>query len=497
MSKRYFLLSVFFLCVCNLQSQNIIADKDSLTKRFISLIESYDETAVFIDTSAYSNNYPEALDINMRYAAAKGFCREIVRLYVKGADVNSINADQATPLHLASDAGHLCAAEVLLLLGAKRQEKDFYGRTPLMLAAETDNVDIADLLIRYGASPDADNFDGITPLHRAVMNNSFYMADMLIYHQADVNKTDREGNTPLSLAVWNGNFEIADILLGAGADPDIADKKGFTPFMIAAQMGDTTMISLLLKANPDIYRINSYGYDALCLAIKYGHADAVNYLLETGNLWFEKKPDRADLRLLTDKYGTSKMNIPHKLPGSNRGSFGSSLQPSLFAGGSVTNHMAFFTGGAALRSQSLKGGLFAAYSFNPLGSKVLVSQPDVYYQYRIKVSTFEAGLFKEIVSLKSFKHGNITPYISLSGTYRMYSEYRGTDIKPVDSFCLVPSAGTRLDFKWWSVGTEVSYMKTPFYKMYPLWLDLRLSFNLLSDQSTAPGKRVNIYNRYE
>ena len=90
-----------------------------------------------------------------------------------GADPNapgqrSRQRHQGSPLHLAAQ---LCpsAGPARLLLEAKAQVDilDAEGRTPLHLAAQRGTADIVEALVASGAEADARDGDGYTPLHMA------------------------------------------------------------------------------------------------------------------------------------------------------------------------------------------------------------------------------------------------------------------------------------------------------------------------------------------
>jgi len=496
MRKRVLLLYIFCLCVSSVLGQNRWSATDSLNSRIASILQKYNESAVIIDTSSYSNEYPEALNNNLQVASFRGYCGEILRLLAKGAEINSSNDESATSLHYAAQTGRLNVAEILLLCGSLTESADVYGKTPLLIAVDEGNIEMADLLIRYGASFDTTNSRGIAPVHTAVINNDFYMTDMLIYYKANLNIKDKEGNTPLMLSVWQTNYEITDFFLQSGADPDISDNKGYTPFMLAAQNGDTLMLSLLYNANADIYKVNSYGTDALDIAMNGKKTEATNYLLSLGNLWPGTRDAKSDQTAKSENGETksTKTIKDRKQISYDHISFN---QASLSMGGTVTNHLALLTGEVSLRDPNLKGGIFASYTFNPVSSKVLVETSDLYYQYRLKVKTIEAGVFKEFATWNNIRSATFTAYGSLSGAYKNYSEYNGTSIGPDNKFCVIPSLGLQYGRKRISAISEISYIKTPFYKMAPVWLSLKLSVNILSEQKVSSGKKINLYGSHE
>ena len=60
-----------------------------------------------------------------------------------------------SPLHFASQHGHLSTAEVLLRAGISRDARTKVDRTPLHVAAQEGHLEIVNLLVRNGADIDA------------------------------------------------------------------------------------------------------------------------------------------------------------------------------------------------------------------------------------------------------------------------------------------------------------------------------------------------------
>ena len=63
-------------------------------------------------------------------------------LIANGADVNATDKYNQTPLHLASEKGHLEMAQLLIANGAEVNATDFEGVTPLHWASLTENQEI-------------------------------------------------------------------------------------------------------------------------------------------------------------------------------------------------------------------------------------------------------------------------------------------------------------------------------------------------------------------
>ncbi|MCA1741177.1 MAG: ankyrin repeat domain-containing protein [Bacteroidales bacterium] len=470
---------------------------DSIDQRIRTILEVYNEQVLFVDTSDYLTNESYADDINLQLAASKGACNEILRLYVKGADVNNFVGKTATPLHYAVSSGEKKAVEILLLLGAQTDKHDMYGNTPLTSAVRAQDLEMAELLIRYGALPDAADRSRSTPLHHSSALGYFYITDMLLYYDARTELHDVEGNTPLMTGVGFGYYEIADILLQSGADPNTPDKRGFTPLMTAAQNGDTLMMRLLLNAGANLYAINHEGIDALGCAVLYGHKEAAEFLLDAGNRWNYNGRENSDPVNLARNYGRSEL-LQMMTERGMEGKKEFALEEfSVSAGGMFTNHYPMAFASISLTEPGLKGGITFGAAFSPASQRMLTEgDNDIIYQYKVKSSVIYAGVFREFL-LNNPAMGYRWSFVpSIMAGYRFYSLYEGTNTRPDDKFCIIPSAEITWSMRRFTLGSGLTYLNTPFYKVSPLWITIKASYTLTRDSRSITGKKIRLY-RYE
>ncbi len=118
---------------------------------------------------------------------------ELVKFLInKGADVNSVDKEKKTALHVASQLGH---PEIVQLLLAKK------------------------------ANPNAIDTLRKTPLHNATAN----CISLLVQAGAKINSQDKNGWTPLHWAVYWADVDRVRELLKAGANPKIKNKRNVTP----------------------------------------------------------------------------------------------------------------------------------------------------------------------------------------------------------------------------------------------------------------------------
>ena len=121
--------------------------------------------------------------VDIDQAAKDGNIVFVRRGLSKGADVNAVNSDGFTVLHLAVANNHKNIVELLVAKGAdiNANTRD-NGFTPLHLAAGFGHKEIAQLLIAAGADLNVKNKVGYTPLDWAISNDHTETIDLLRKH---------------------------------------------------------------------------------------------------------------------------------------------------------------------------------------------------------------------------------------------------------------------------------------------------------------------------
>ena len=224
-----------------------------------------------------------------------------------GADVNAVDDDGATPLHLAlvRTWGDSANAIALLARGADANARNREGETPLHLATIRSDTTVVAALVQAGANVNARNERGETPLHLAWWRDQPPVVDKLLALGADADAEDNRGqvagpvcnwsdirfrmeqatvesvrscieagtplelragpsgSTPLhrTLSLFSSGeaIEVASLLLEAGADANTRNERGSTPLHSAASSGDTPMVSVLLEAGADVNARTPHG----------------------------------------------------------------------------------------------------------------------------------------------------------------------------------------------------------------------------------------------
>nr|XP_016934783.1 85/88 kDa calcium-independent phospholipase A2 isoform X1 [Drosophila suzukii] len=203
----------------------------------------------------------EHLDINsnsvFHYAAST--TKEIINLVTDKSTVNlnHLNADGYTPLHVACLADKPENVKALLLAGAnvninasnitklhktsapttvttflrtnvsKLYTQDMkYGGTPLHWCSSRETLHA---LIMEGCDVNLTNFEGRTALHVMVARNRFECVVTLLAHDADIDVLDKEGNSPLHIAIEKKLVPIVQCLVVFGCDINLKNKDGKSP----------------------------------------------------------------------------------------------------------------------------------------------------------------------------------------------------------------------------------------------------------------------------
>lgn len=203
-------------------------------------------------------------------------------LIKKGADPNSRNGLEFTPLCIAAASHQDDVMKALLHAGAEPDTKTTYG-SPLTFAAATANFDGANILLDRGADPNTARSDGLTVLMMACNTGEPRLIGELLKRKADVNATDDNGTTALLLAARHGNDMAGKLLLDAGAPVDTADDDQQTALMAAAANGQAGFVQMLLQKGANVNSHDAKGRTSLILAAEYGDYPAVvKALLKAG-----------------------------------------------------------------------------------------------------------------------------------------------------------------------------------------------------------------------
>ncbi|KAL6214786.1 hypothetical protein ACLB2K_014218 [Fragaria x ananassa] len=189
-------------------------------------------------------NFPE-LDVNwvdsdgrtpIHVAAANGHVEMLKFLVSAGGDGEVWDRKGWTPLHCAAEKGHLESTKFLLVCSDVKYVVTKNGKTAFDLAAENGHLSLFGHL----------RFDDV--LLRAARLDDVHGLKSCLAEGAEVNVRDQNGWTPLHRAAFKGRIECVKVLLNHGAQLDVVDNAGYMPLHCAVEAGHV-QVALLLVAH--------------------------------------------------------------------------------------------------------------------------------------------------------------------------------------------------------------------------------------------------------
>ena len=153
---------------------------------------------------------------------------EIARVLLDGsAATNSKGNRGRTPLHVVAEGGDyysrdndVVVAQLLLERGGEVNALDDDNQTPLHMASYFVRAEMVLALLNAGANPSAKNAQGQTPLHLMSQCGSYDdradivgVTQLLLDHGADVNVKDNNHATPSDFASYHRRVKLASLLL--------------------------------------------------------------------------------------------------------------------------------------------------------------------------------------------------------------------------------------------------------------------------------------------
>ncbi|KAL4588220.1 hypothetical protein LXL04_001102 [Taraxacum kok-saghyz] len=192
-----------------------------------------------IDVDSIDSEGQTALHVAARY----GYTEVIQFLITIGSDPDLPDHHGWTPLHCCSIGGHVEAVEFLLnCIRYAKYAVTKQGKTAFDLAVENGHTDLYDMLhlgdvlhraarkgdvdamkncLAEGAKVNGRDQNGWTPLHRTAFKGCVEGVKVLLNHGARVDMVDGSGYTPLHRAVEGGHAQVAMLLIGHGAKANI------------------------------------------------------------------------------------------------------------------------------------------------------------------------------------------------------------------------------------------------------------------------------------
>eukprot|EP00924_Labyrinthula_sp_SR-Ha-C_P000240 maker-scaffold_25-snap-gene-1.40-mRNA-1 protein AED:0.43 eAED:0.44 QI:0/0/0/1/1/1/3/0/164 len=120
-------------------------------------------------------------DTALHKAAHQGETSTVEELIKSGEiDVNAKGAQDRTALHRACGGNHIECIDLLISLGANKDQADKAGRTPLHWAAIGGHIEAVQSLLKLNVKLNGKTSSGQTPLHSAVDGDKIEIVKLLI-----------------------------------------------------------------------------------------------------------------------------------------------------------------------------------------------------------------------------------------------------------------------------------------------------------------------------
>lgn len=164
----------------------------------------------------------------------------------RGADVNALNDEGLSALHIAIEKDDVPMVELLLQRGANpvlngptKYQSSSEKPMDAALGRQYGGSAIPRLLLAYGAAID---FAGREPLHQVLYNCGLFtprkqmeLVHWLVEVGGDIHQRNSQGETPLMVAVERGEGDMVHWLLERGADKLVRNNRGQTLLHIGAE----------------------------------------------------------------------------------------------------------------------------------------------------------------------------------------------------------------------------------------------------------------------
>nr|XP_034977273.1 ankyrin-3-like [Zootoca vivipara] len=181
-------------------------------------------------------------------SVAKGNLSYLEKI-LKENDINAVNSEDETLLHIAAAHGHIEIIDYLIGKGAKLEVKDKKGRTPLHRAAERGHGEAVKMLLQSGANMYTLDQEGKSPLHLAHQNHHTHVLKSILKEEARRHKNQHNF---LHMAALRDDSELLQAILKNGALKDAKDERGQTALGYAVSRGFEKTVQVLLEAGANI-----------------------------------------------------------------------------------------------------------------------------------------------------------------------------------------------------------------------------------------------------
>ncbi|XP_052699720.1 ankyrin repeat and death domain-containing protein 1A-like isoform X4 [Crassostrea angulata] len=216
----------------------------------------------------------------LHLASEAGHIEAVMRLIDMSCDANARDKDGKTALHLAAEAGKSEVIRKLLNLGVEVSDRDADGKTAMHIAAEEGHLNVIEVLFDFDAKADTETIKEMSPLHFATSRGHSDIVTTLIEHGAQLDVVNFQGNTPLHLAALGNQSEVTKILIKKKCQVDIQNYRQQTALHIGVEAGYQDIVEILLGANASLDLREKLGKTPLQLAARGSFVAIVDMIIK-------------------------------------------------------------------------------------------------------------------------------------------------------------------------------------------------------------------------
>jgi ankyrin repeat protein len=249
----------------------------------------------------------KALNIRLTQAAESGDLAEVETCVREGADLDCYDHylkdtrttknskgktyvtvhpgtlhEASTPLHAATNGGHLDVVQFLVESGASLDlQSCIFGDTPILAAAKLNLLPIVRYFVEQGADLESKNYAGETILHACCRAGHSAIATYFLElcPDWDVNTYTRTGCTAFFVACQGGHFGAATVLKNHGCHLDQWNNSMVTPLHAASRDGHLEMVQILVGWKVNLYLCDQSGATPFMAACKEGHVHTATWMV--------------------------------------------------------------------------------------------------------------------------------------------------------------------------------------------------------------------------
>lgn len=240
---------------------------------YMAIQRNFASLAIWMVSNVDNLDVNKELDSKMTalHLATQSGATELAKCLIRRGATHTVRrkSDGFTALHCAAQLGDTELLDLLVNNTNANQALES-KKTPLHLAAEAGHLQAVQLLIARGASPDAQTLDGDTPLILAIKAGQTEVA-LYLAEKSAINVMNGQQQTASLLALLYSQPAVGDVLIRRGENSSSLDKTGANYTYYLVRNGEYHRVKELLTSRPAAQQLLINGNSLLAIAAQHGH----------------------------------------------------------------------------------------------------------------------------------------------------------------------------------------------------------------------------------